>query len=388
MFGLPPSLVYIFFGNIAFAFGMGLHSFLMPSFILSLGATPVVMGTLFSLLNLFSTLVLIPGGLLADRVDRRTLIVISWLMCIPAPIGFAIAKHWTGVIIPYLFFYGSMFANAAFSAYVAASCDPRQVGRMYSLVFAGFSVGTIVAPTVGGWLASRYGLNVVFGATSVAWVISAFLMSRIVPQKPAVHADGGLTLKGMLTGIKPSVILTCLAFAALVAVLSVTLNFCTPLLQDTAGLPLSLIGVLSSVGALGGALLTPIWGRLGDRFGFPKAAALGMALFAGALLLLSATRWLPALGVAYILRSIGDAVRTLMGAQVGRLSSPEELGRHYAVYNVLSGVGSTVGPYLGGWLYAARPALPFTVTAGLALASAVLVLGGPMLARQTRRLNA
>lgn len=376
MFGLPPSLTYIFLGNFAFAIGMGLHSFLMPSLILSLGATPVIMGTLFSLLNLFSTLILIPGGLLADRFDRRKLILISWAMCIPAPIGFALARHWTGVILPYLLFYGSMFANSAFSAYVAASCDQRQLGRMYSLVFAGFPLGAVIAPTVGGWLAARYGLTTVFIASSISWMASTAFMSRIAPQKPVTHSDGHMTLRSMVTGIKPAVIRTCIGFAGLFAVLAVTMNFVTPYLQNVVGLPLTRIGIFSSIGALGGALLTPVWGRLGDRLGFGRAAALGMAVFAAGILLFSSSRWLPIIAVSFLLRSVGDGVRTLMGAQIARVSSPGELGRHYAIYNILTGAGGTVGPYLGGWLYAAWPALPFTVTAGLALLTAVLALGG------------
>lgn len=374
MFGLSPSLTYMFWSNFAFAFGMGLYSFLMPAYMRSLGATPVVLGGFFSAMNLFATLILIPGGILADRCDRRRLLIISWFMCAPVPFLWAFARHWTHLIFPYLLFFGSMFANAALGAYVAGSCDPKDVGRNYSLTFAAFPLGSVCSPAIGGWLAAHFGTRAVFYITGAFFIVSAALMTFIAPQRPPVHSNGRLTLKGMVTGIKPRLLWTCLAFAVVFALLSVTLNFTTPYLQDIAALPLAQIGFLSSLGALGAALLTAFWGRLGDRIGFAKALSLGLMVFAGSLLLLARSSFLPWLGLAFILRGAGDGVRTLMGAQIGRLSSPEELGRHYAVYNVLTGIGSTIGPYVGGALYETRPQRPFTLTAALSAVTAALAV--------------
>lgn len=374
MLGLPPSLTYMFLSNCTFSFGMGLCNFLMPAYMLSLGATPVVLGGFFSAMNLFSTLVLIPGGIWADRYDRRTMVVISWLLCLPVPFLWAIARHWTHLIFPYLLFYASMFANAALGAYVAGSSDPKDVGRNYSLTFAGFSLGSVFAPAIGGWIAATYGTRTVFYATGALFAISTLLMARIKPQRPLIHADGHLDLRGMITGIKPLMLWICLAFAAVFALLSITLNFTTPYLQDVSKLPLARIGIFSSIGAAGASLLTPLWGKLGDRIGFPKSLGLGLTIFAASLLLFTHTPLLFLIGLSFALRGAGDGVRTLMGAQIGRMSSPEELGRHYAIYNILTGVGSTVGPYIGGVLYAAGPAWPFTATAGLSVTVAALAV--------------
>lgn len=385
MFGLPPSLAYMFWSNFTFAFGMGLYSFLMPAYMRSLGATPVVLGGFFSAMNLFSTLILIPGGIWADRYDRRTMLIVSWFMCVPVPFLWAIARHWTHLILPYLLFFGSMFANAALGAYVAGSCDPKDVGRNYSLTFAAFPLGSVCSPAIGGWLAAQYGTRAVFYVAGAFFIVSAALMTRIAPQRPPVHSDGHLTLRSMVTGIKPLLFWICLAFAVVFALLSITLNFTTPYLQDVTALPLAQIGLFSSLGALGAALLTALWGRLGDWIGFPNALSLGLLVFAGSLLLLVRSSLLPLIGLSFILRGAGDGVRTLMGAQIGRMSSPEELGRHYAIYNVLTGVGSTVGPYVGGALYELGPDRPFTVTAALSVAVALLAAAAGQRTQRARQ---
>ncbi|MGE5560574.1 MAG: MFS transporter [Chloroflexota bacterium] len=372
MLGLPSSLAYMFWSNFTFAFGMGLYSFLMPAYMLSLGATPVILGGFFSVMNLFSTLVLIPGGIWADRYDRRKLLVISWMMCLPVPFLWALARHWTHLILPYMLFFASTFSNAAMGAYVAGSSDPSEVGRNYSLTFAGFPLGAVVSPAIGGWIAATCGTRAVFYSAGVFFAVSTALICGIRPQRPAAHSQGQLSLRGMVTGIKSMMLWVCLAFAAVFALLSITLNFTTPYLQDVDSLPLTQIGIFSSIGAIGASLLTPLWGRLGDRIGFPKALSLGLTIFAGSLLLFVHSPLIPWIGLSFVLRGAGDGVRTLMGAQVGRMSSPEELGRHYAIYNVLTGVGSTVGPYVGGRLYDFGPRWPFTVTAGLAAAVAAL----------------
>ena len=60
------------------ASGEGLFAYIQPIYIQQLGASPVQIGGVLSLAGLGLTLAYLPGGILADRVPRKQIMLGGW----------------------------------------------------------------------------------------------------------------------------------------------------------------------------------------------------------------------------------------------------------------------------------------------------------------------
>lgn len=112
--------------NFIGAFGDGLFVYILPNYIRGLEATSADVGFLFSLLSLTTALTIIPGGFLADRFDRKKIMILGWLVWAPLPLAFSAASHWSQLIVP-MCLYGALLSGPAISAYVATTTSKERM---------------------------------------------------------------------------------------------------------------------------------------------------------------------------------------------------------------------------------------------------------------------
>ena len=128
--------------------------------------------------------------------------------------------------------------------------------------------------------------------------------------------------------------------------------------------------------ALVWALLPTRLGKLADRFGRKPLMVLGMAVAAGSSFLIPGLASLAGLAALWALQALcyaaGDPAEQ---ALVADLTGGDQRGRAYGLYTLAAGLGATVGPLVGGWLYEALgPQAPFYAN-GIVLALCTLLLG-------------
>ncbi len=355
--------------------GLGLYNFIWPAYVRGLGATAVDYGLLVAIGMLASSVASLPGGVWADLYDRKAVLIIGWAVALPAPIIYAFAPDWRWLAAGLVFYMVSAGSNPALQAYIVHATPPERLGATFNLVFAGFPLGLVVSPPIGGWMAERYGMRTVFYAAFVFYLLSTIILFWLSGQRAAVGARAGwaeafdprVWLKGFSrANLNRQVLVVSAAFAAALAIQQVGLPFATPLLQDLTGLDLVAVGRLGSVAALSAFVLSPLIGRLADRVGHAETLVVSLFIFAASMALVAAfPASLPLVMIGFILRGAGDGARGLMTAGVGRFIGKAALGQAYGVYNVLVGLFSIVTPYAGGWLYELGPTWPFWVTAGL-----------------------
>lgn len=132
------------------------------------------------------------------------------------------------------------------------------------------------------------------------------------------------------------------------------------------------VGILEAVNGLCAFLIAPFLGRLSDRFGRRPiiiAAAFGAAL-AMTLFGIGGALWI--LVLARVIQGLTAGDLPALFAYLADITPPEQRARRFGVLGALSGIGTMIGPAIGGLLAVVSVQLPVFVTAGVGLVIAVL----------------
>jgi len=371
---LPRDLWIIFISLLFFSSGLGLYSVIMPAHIRDLGASSLELGLLGSLAMAVNTLVALPGGMWADRFERKKLMIISWAMCIPVPLIFALAGHWVWLIPGFVLFNLSMFSNAAMQSYIAAKCTPENRSSTFTLVHTAFPLGMVIAPTMGGFLAEEWGIRAVFWVSLVCYTISTLVLTQLSPSHPAGPRTKMAVVLDPRSYPRPFWKLV-LIFSLVWFIISIPMSFNTPFLQDVARFDLLTIGFLGSMAAIGGATLTPFIGRVADSRGTWRILALCLFVLALTFVVQLYTSVVSVLVVAFFVRGGTNVVMSLMTALITGAADPKSMGMSFALYNMMGGFAATLSPYVAGYLYAHHPAYPFVATIILAISLGLYFFG-------------
>lgn len=307
----------------------------------------------------------IPAGRLADRIGRKPLLTIAWVLGLVSTLvmGFALALP---LYLIGLCGYGlTAFVSSPLSSYVTAARGRWPVGTVLSLTTATFGLGMALGPVTGGWIGDHYGMRMSFLVAAVVFVFSIMFMLFIESQ-PIDHHDPDAPPPGLI-GNQPFIALMgVLAFAIFSMYLSqpLTPNF----LEGVRGLSLSETGVIFTAGALGNSLMAIAFSRVNPRRGF---------LFAQALVILFALSiWkgmsLPVFALGYFLLGGFRAGRPLMMAQARELVHDSQMGITYGILETISAVIFILTPPLAGYLYERNPLIVYPLAIGL-IAISILV---------------
>ena len=357
--------------------GYGLYAYVFPLHIRSLGASPGQVGIVFSIMMVALAVSYIPGGVIADRFERRRTMLLSWLAGVPAPLLYYFARDYRVIAVGAALYSLSMIGYPAMNAYAAARSPAGKAGLTFGVINAGFAVGMIGSPVLGGWLAGFRGTRNVFLASFALFVIATGVVGFMSPQAPessrAAGAAGGYVgLLGHRRFVRFLATYSCMALAYYMV---------QPLipqyLGDEVRASLAFVGLAGSIMSLGQAVITVLLGRCADRWGTLVALGWNALVFSAAMLGLVATRGLVPLAGALFLGGAFMAGQGVALAGVGEVLGGAATGRAFGLFNVAVATSSIIGPYAGGVLYERSPAVPFLAcAAALAALSVILFLGG------------
>jgi len=335
-------------------------------FVLSLGASMSLVGLLESIGGfggIVSTAMLPLGGWLSDRRGRKPFVVMASAFGFAALATFALAgwaREWRWLLPGVVFLGLTAIARPAADCMTAESATPDARGRAFSLIGASFAVSGILAPTLGGFLADRYGFLPVFvlGALleiGILCVTATTLRETLPPEsRSSLIASEFFTLLRRV--IKPparlrsfyvAVTVDAFAFGTGAAILS-------GLLSKTYHFTPFQLGIMSSASSAAWAVSQLFIGRQVDKRGcvpfLIASEVIAVAVTGGWLVaksfeafvalqalwgLVPAT-WMPSF-MAWIANSVPESKRA------------EEMGRLGAFRGLLA----FPGPYVGGLLYEA-----------------------------------
>ncbi len=320
-------------------------------------------------------------GVLADRLDRRAILVASDLARALLAVGLVFARD-LAVLYVLIFLMGA--ARALFNPTVRAAF-PSVVGggdltRANSLISATFSVSITVGPALGGLLVAGIGVRAAFLLDAATFLFSAALLYRIpLPRAESESGEGFFTeLRAGLGYLARARVPLAMVAGAFLTVLATDLA--TPaevfLAKQTFGTGDTGYGLLVGVWGAGMVIGSACMGVLGDRV--PLLPVYFVGLFAWALAFVGTgispafAAVLGALAVAGVANGIDNVVTdTVLQKRV-----PEALlGRVFSVRFTGYSAAETLAYPLGGLFVDAFGPRPTYIVSGFATAGAgVLIL--------------
>jgi MFS family permease len=349
--------------------------------ILTLTGSGVAVGLTTALQFLPMLLIGAWGGLLADRIPKRRLLMTTQaLMMVPALGLFAVTA--TGVVAPWMvylavFAFGSLNAidNPARQSFVIEMVGPDRVVNAVSLNSVIVQAARIVGPALAGILIATVGVVPCFGLnalTFVAMILALWGMDqgRLQPA-PVAEREPGAIRAGLRYVLRTPELMVPLALMGLVGTLGFNFQVVLPLLAkfsfESGAMTYATLVSAMAVGSIAGALVNGHRGRTGPRLIAGGALAFGLsALLAAAM---------PSLALEVVMLALLGAGAVTFAATINSTLqlavSPEMRGRVMALYSVVF-LGSTpIGAPLTGWLaesYDPRIALVLAGVSGLTAA--------------------
>jgi MFS family permease len=300
-----PNYRLWFYGQITSLFGTWMQTTAQGFLIYDLTHSPAYLGYVTFAAGLPSWLFMLVGGVAADRVSRRMLMVITQtsmmiLAFILAVLAFTgMVQPWHIIVLAFLLGIANAFDAPARLALAPELVDKEDLTNAIALNATMFNTATILGPTIGGVIYAAFGPAWCFminGISFIAVIVALLLMKLPKTEKPALRRPSAL--KEIKQGIAYT--FTRPVILALMGIVLVTTTFgfsFVPLLPawavDVLGGDVRTNGLLYSargVGALIGALGIASLGRFNYR---GKLLSAGTILFPIVLIVFSFVRWLP-----------------------------------------------------------------------------------------------
>jgi len=344
---------------VTWGIGEGAFIYFQPLYLQELGAAPLTIGGILGGVGLAMTIVHIPAGYLSDRIGRRQLMWAAWGMGIITTGLMALSQTLVLVAIGMISYSLTVFVIAPLNSYATAARGSMTVEQALTTNTAGFYLGGIIGPLIGGALAEQFGLRSIYFFAFFVFILSALIIVFISPQpreeKVANPAKDLLSNQPFLRYL-PYVFLV---YLALFLPQPLAPNF----LQNQRGVSLQTIGSLGAVTNFGNVLINLAFGQLPTKIGL----IIGQVFVGTFALLVWKSSQLPILIAGYFLLGGFRATRSLLIASVEKMVSSANLGLAYGILETVTGFAMVAAPPLAGALYGARPELIFSVSIGLIL---------------------
>ena len=306
----------------------------------------------------FMAITHLPSGHLADRIGRRPLLVVAWVIGMVSALVMGLAKSLPLYLVG-LFGYGlTAFVASPLSSYVTAARGKLEVGTVLSLTSAMFSLGMALGPVTGGWIAENYGMNSSYLVAFGIFVISNLCLISIQSQPIDAH-DPSAPPPNLLKNSRFVNFLMIYAFVVFALYLAqpLTPNF----LKGVRELTLTETGWIFSAGALGNSVMMITLSRLHPRRGFVLAQFM-VILFAA---LIWQGTGLPIFMLGYFLLGGFRAARPMAMAQTRELVHDSQMGLSYGAMETVSSIIFIIAPPIAGFIFDRDPYAIYPIAIGL-----------------------
>ncbi|HZO84033.1 MAG TPA: MFS transporter [Verrucomicrobiae bacterium] len=353
--------------------------------VFELTQSPVYLGYVGFAAGIPSIVLMLFGGVIADRVARRNLLIITQsammiLAIILAALTFSgTMQAWHIVLLALALGTANAFDAPAAQAFVLELVDRKDLPNALALNATLFNLATVVGPTVAGLTYAAFGAAWCFTINAISFlaVIVALLRMRLPARELTRRAQSALNQvkDGLRYTLAHPILRTLIVVPAVAILFSTAYATLLPAWAvDVLGGNATTNGLLQSArgaGSLLGALMIAAVGHLGRQ---GRWLTIGTFVYPGLLLVFAAVRWVPLsflvlAGVGWGGMLVYNMSNTLLQLHV----SDEMRGRVMSISAMTVFGGMPLGSLWSGAL-AQAIGPPLTIVAGALIMLAFAVL--------------
>jgi len=343
--------------------GIGIIVPVMPSYLQVFGVGGQVLGFLVAGFALAQFLFSPIAGDLSGRHGRKMFIICGLIVYGSAQILFGLASEvWILFLARFLSGTGAAFIMAPIMAFVADITTYEERGKGMGMIGAAMSLGFMVGPGIGGFLA-EVNLTFPFYLAGVVAYIAAILSAIYLPNIKNVReviAPREKLARQLAKSVKTSYfvfLIIVFTFSFGISNFQATL---TLYLDHKFGYSPSEIAIILTVGGFAGVVLQMfVVNKLFKRFGEMKVILVNLLLAAAMMLLVIYISGFFIILVVATLFSIATTfIRPAVNTLISKLAGNEQ-GFAAGMNNAYMSLGNMFGPALAGVLFDWNPDSPY-----------------------------
>ncbi|GMX61563.1 tetracycline resistance MFS efflux pump [Paenibacillus elgii] len=365
--------------------GMGLIIPILPKFITEFGASGQDMGYLVAAMGVTQLLFSPIAGEMSDKYGRKIMIVGGIGVFALSQLLFGLADQmWLLYVSRLLSGIGAALLTPAMMAYVADITQEKDRGKGLGLFSASMSLGVVIGPGIGGFLAD-YGLRVPFYVATAIAGVSVLLSLLFLPETQSREArqlartaerKRENLFKQLLSSFRaPYFVLLLLVFMLTFGLMN--FEAVISLYVDVKhGFTPKDISLMITLGALAGVFTQAVlFERLLRRFSERQILIAMFLLSAVMMLAVLVTKTYVSVFAVTILffvatTIIRPAVNTLLSKMAGN-----EQGFVAGMNNAYMSLGTIAGPSIAGVLFDVNVNYPYVLGTAFMVASTAMLIG-------------
>jgi MFS family permease len=301
------------------------------------------------------------GGVLADRFERRHMLIFSQCLqmtcatVLTVLVGFHVVQVWHFLTCSFIVGFAQAFGGPAYSALIPTLVPKEDMPNAIALNSIQFNGAVMVGPALAGWALHSLGDTWCFGLNALSFLapVATLLMLKVrfLPEK-----TGGSMLASLKEGISfvrnQGAMGGLIVLAFCMAALGVPMRTFLPVFAEkifhrgagTLATFLSMSGAGSVVGALAIAALGNVTRK--GRLALIMLILLGIGVSGFAL-----SPWLPlTCAMLFVAGAAMMGVFSMVSSLVQLIVSNQMRGRVMSVYNLSFRSGMPMGNLIAGWL--------------------------------------
>jgi len=329
-------------------------------YITLLGASPVQLGAVNSVMGVAQAIISIPLGVIRDRFNIRKIYLFGVAMLVFVPLLYAVAPNWQVIsLIILLSGLGMMIGSCVLICDLSLPPRDRATGK--ALCEGIGALPTILVPTAAAVLITLFGGINIQSIRNLYWIQFAarlilflYVYRNLTDVERPNRKPKGLDVAAEFGEVfrRGTAVKRWLLFQSVNMFTATMLStFRYPYIYDVKGASQYIIGGVATATLITEALFSTVIGRFADKVGRKKAFYILIPLFSAAniaLILAPTPGWLLFAGVLMGFRMIATLS---YGSMTPELVSPECLGRWRGLIGLFTGLACIPAPIIGGLIW-------------------------------------
>lgn len=338
------------------SFPFGFIGFILPVYILEVGASVLEIGFIHSILSLLSVLMRPYVGRWIDIKGRKSGSIIGLVSYTLGMLFFLLGSTFNTILMAIVFRgIGASFFWISIDAMVADVSNAKNRSENFGIIDQVSNRGAMIGSLIGFTLLFNNNAEEPYRVIFLVYLITCLigLYHGITKGKETLHLNTNTPAEQNPRSIMS---LNFKYFLVIMLILSLVGTMLSPIylifMRQHVTEDLVLISYLFIPGSILSLYLPKKFGKLADSHGRKKVIIIGMLLQASIIFFLPLLKSYFSFLIAYTLLSIGGMlVSPAMMSLVTELTGGKNSGINYGYYSLAGGIGGVIGPLLGAFIY-------------------------------------